>query len=60
MPIYDYRCNSCNANMTITRGISEKEEVPVCASCNSPFIRVYSSIGVAFNGGGFYSTDKGK
>jgi predicted nucleic acid-binding Zn ribbon protein len=42
---------------TIIRGISDKEVVPKCESCNIPLNRVYSSIGVAFNGGGFYSTD---
>ena len=58
MPIYDYRCSSCNANMNITRSILEKEKVPTCATCNLPFIRVYSSVGVTFKGSGFYSKDK--
>jgi len=60
MAIYEYTCKSCNDSVTITRGISEKEEVPQCVSCKTSFSRVYSSIGVTFNGGGFYSTDKGK
>lgn len=60
MAIYEYKCKSCDASVTINRGIADKEEVPVCSACNLSFIRVYSSIGVTFNGGGFYSTDKGK
>jgi putative FmdB family regulatory protein len=60
MALYEYKCKSCDASVTIARGIADKEEVPMCATCNQLFIRVYSSIGVTFNGGGFYSTDKGK
>jgi len=29
-----------------------------CGTCNLKLIRVYSNIGVTFNGRGFYSTDK--
>lgn len=58
MPLYDYKCSSCDASMTVSRGISEKEEVPTCATCNLLFIRVYSSVGVSFKGTGFYSKDK--
>ena len=60
MALYEYKCKTCDASVTIARGITDKEEVPMCATCNSLFTRVYSSIGVTFNGGGFYSTDKGK
>ena len=60
MALYEYACKTCNEIKTVSRGISEKEVVPECQSCNIPLSRVYSSIGVTFNGGGFYSTDKGK
>lgn len=58
MALYDYTCKDCNSSVTISRGISEKEDIPFCSACNKPFSRVYSSIAVAFNGSGFYSTDK--
>lgn len=58
MPIYEYRCKDCNLTKTITRSFSEKEEEYSCESCNSSLTRVYSSIGVTFNGSGFYSTDR--
>lgn len=58
MAIYEYKCKSCNASETISRGIADKEIIPECKSCNISLNRVYSSIGVAFNGSGFYSTDK--
>ena len=31
-----------------------------CDKCNKPIVRVYSSIGVTFNGSGFYKTDNRK
>jgi putative FmdB family regulatory protein len=60
MAMYEYKCNGCDQSITITRSISDKEVVPECLACKSKLSRVYSSVGVAFNGGGFYSTDKGK
>jgi putative FmdB family regulatory protein len=57
MALYEYICKSCDAPKTISRGISEKEIIPQCDTCNVPLSRVYSSVGVTFNGGGFYSTD---
>lgn len=58
MAIYEYKCKSCNASETISRGIADKEVVPECSACNISLSRVYSSVGVTFNGSGFYSTDK--
>jgi len=57
MPIYEYRCGSCDAPYTKVRGISETEQDYNCETCNVQLTRVYSSIGVTFNVGGFYSTD---
>lgn len=58
MAIYEYKCKSCDASETVSRGITEKEEIPSCRDCNLLLSRVYSSVGVTFNGSGFYSTDK--
>jgi putative FmdB family regulatory protein len=60
MAMYEYKCNGCDQSITITRSISDKEVIPECLACKSKLSRVYSSVGVTFNGGGFYSTDKGK
>jgi putative FmdB family regulatory protein len=57
MALYEYKCKACGASETVVRGIADKESVPQCKDCNIPLNRVYSPIGVAFNGGGFYSTD---
>ena len=60
MPIYDYKCAYCDNFISVSRGISDREVIPQCLTCRKPLNRVYSSVGVTFNGGGFYSTDKGK
>ena len=58
MAIYEYACKSCEATINISRGISDKEQIPKCLTCNRLYSRVYSPVGVAFSGSGFYSTDK--
>lgn len=40
--------------------MTDKEEIPYCDTCNLDYTRVYSNVGVTFNGSGFYSTDKGR
>jgi len=57
MPIYEYRCNGCQVPYTKSRGISEPEVIYSCDTCNIELTRVYSSVGVTFNGTGFYRTD---
>lgn len=57
MPIYEYKCEECDISQNITRGFYDTD-VPSCETCNSKLKRVYSSIGVTFNGSGFYSNDK--
>ena len=60
MALYDYTCSKCGLEKVITRPISENEPTDgySCDTCNSTLNRVYSNIGVAFKGSGFYSTDK--
>lgn len=58
MAIYDYSCGECNKSTTIVRSISDPAGNYFCETCNKPLKRVYSDIGVSFNGSGFYSTDK--
>ena len=58
MATYEYICKECNQTINISRGINDKEEIPKCLACNIDYTRVYSNVGVTFNGSGFYSTDK--
>jgi putative FmdB family regulatory protein len=59
MPIYDYKCEKCNATRTVTLSIDAEEYKAIC-SCGETMVRVYAVAGVRFNGSGFYTTDKGK
>jgi putative FmdB family regulatory protein len=43
MPAYDYKCNTCDYNMTIVRGITEDELKPICVKCQAEMTRSYDS-----------------
>lgn len=58
MPIYEYKCKSCDTKTNINKAVSDLDREEVCKTCGNTLNRVYSSIGVTFNGSGFYSTDK--
>jgi putative FmdB family regulatory protein len=58
MALYEYLCKQCDEIEIVNRSINDKEEEVVCRTCNLPKKRIYSSIGIAFKGSGFYSTDK--
>jgi predicted nucleic acid-binding Zn ribbon protein len=56
MASYEYKCNLDEFTMTVSRGMTEQEIIPMCDICNEPMVRVYSAPPVKFNGSGFYST----
>lgn len=59
MPVYEYKCSECSKAATLIRAADDRDkDLPQCSDCDSGLKRVYSSIGVAFRGSGFYSTDK--
>ena len=59
MPIYEYKCSECSEKVTLVKAGDERDKnLPACKTCGSDIKRVYSSIGIAFKGSGFYSTDK--
>lgn len=60
MPAYDYVCNSCNKEYTKIRSMSDSDPGYSCEICNTSLNRVYYSVGVTFNGSGFYKTDNRK
>ena len=57
MATYEYICNDDGQTVKIIRGMTEKEIIPYCDSCNEPMKRVYNAPPIKFNGSGFYSTD---
>jgi putative FmdB family regulatory protein len=58
MPIYDYKCNTCDLKMSVIRKIDEKERTPLCANCVKDLVRVYDTPAVTFKGTGWASKDK--
>ena len=57
MPSYEYDCMPCAIRYTKIRSMSENDPGYQCETCNQSLVRVYSNIGVTFNGSGFYKTD---
>ena len=59
MPLYDYRCQSCDHVFEMRQSFSS-EPVATCPSCSSGAQRVIHSVPVVFKGSGFYVNDYGK
>lgn len=68
MPTYDYRCERCNVQFELWQSFSDDTLVtcPVeggpeaCqAPGEGPVKKVFSKVGIAFKGEGFYKTDHG-
>jgi putative FmdB family regulatory protein len=57
MPNYEYACIECDLDYEKERSIHDAEPNYVCDKCGYALQRVYSQFGLAFRGGGFYSTD---
>jgi putative FmdB family regulatory protein len=60
MPIYDYKCNTCDLKMTLIRKITEPAPIPLCANCVKDLVRVYDAPGVTFKGTGWAGKENKK
>jgi putative FmdB family regulatory protein len=61
MPDYEYQCTGdCPYIVIKHRSIKDDDPGYDCESCNLPLERIYSNVGVVFNGSGYYSTDNRK
>lgn len=57
MPIYEYRCESCQHELEALQKISD-EPLLVCPKCNASALRKQvSAAGFRLKGGGWYETD---
>lgn len=57
MPIYTYRCDSCDRSFEYRQRMSD-DPIEQCILCNKTGVRrVINSVGIVFKGNGFYVTD---
>lgn len=56
MPTYAYACRSCGHAFDAVQSFSD-DTLTVCPECGGELRKQYGSIGVTFNGSGFYRTD---
>ena len=56
MPTYSYRCTECSNAFDIHQAFTD-DSLTVCPVCGGVLRKVFSAVGVTFNGSGFYRTD---
>lgn len=56
MPVYAYACASCDNAFDVRQSFDEAA-LTVCERCGGALRKQYGTIGVSFNGPGFYRTD---
>ena len=59
MPIYQYHCASCGADLEIFQHMTDPT-LEVCPKCKGKLKKVFSPVGIVFKGSGFYATDSKK
>lgn len=59
MPTYSYRCTECDTAFDIHQSFTDSS-LTECPTCNGKLRKVFASIGVTFNGSGFYRNDSRK
>lgn len=56
MPTYSYRCTECENAFDIQQAFTD-DTLTDCPSCGGKLRKLFSAVGVTFNGSGFYRTD---
>ncbi len=56
MPTYSYACKQCGHRFDAVQSFSDAA-LTECPACGGEVRKQYGSIGVTFNGSGFYRTD---
>jgi putative FmdB family regulatory protein len=56
MPTYSYRCTECGTAFDIQQAFTD-DSLTECPTCSGRLRKLYSAVGVTFNGSGFYRTD---
>lgn len=56
MPTYSYRCTECGNAFDIQQAFTD-DALTECPSCSGRLRKLFGTVGVTFNGSGFYRTD---
>jgi len=56
VPTYSYRCTECDNAFDIQQSFTDST-LTECPVCGGKLRKVFSPVGVTFNGSGFYRTD---
>jgi len=57
MPIYEYRCQSCDHELEVMQKLSDPE-LSDCPACGEPELKkLMSAVGFRLKGSGWYETD---
>lgn len=56
MPTYSYRCTECDNAFDIQQSFTD-DSLSICEVCGGRLRKVFNTIGVTFNGSGFYRND---
>jgi putative FmdB family regulatory protein len=56
MPVYAYKCRDCGTPLEVHQEFSDAA-LTECPVCSGALRKQYGTIGVTFNGSGFYRTD---
>jgi putative FmdB family regulatory protein len=56
MPTYSYRCTQCSTAFDIQQAFTD-DSLTDCPTCQGLLRKIFSAVGVTFNGSGFYRTD---
>jgi putative FmdB family regulatory protein len=59
MPTYSYKCTVCDTAFDIQQSFSDAS-LTECPTCEGKLRKLFSAVGVTFNGSGFYRNDSRK
>lgn len=56
MPTYSYKCTVCDTAFDIQQSFTDSS-LTECPTCQGKLRKLFSAVGVSFNGSGFYRND---
>ncbi len=56
MPTYEYECQDCHERVEAVQKFSDPA-LTVCPKCGGGLRKLFSAVGIAFKGSGFYKND---